>query len=454
MPKTQIACPRCRQSIPAQVEQLFDVTSDPAAKQRLLGRVSNYARCPFCGFEGPLATPIVYHDNDKELLLTYFPPELGLPVNEQEKLAGPMITQVTNKLPAEKRKGYLLRPQSFLTYQSMIEKILEKDGVTKEMLDDQQKRVGLIQRLMEATSPEVRSAIIKENTALLDETFFALFNRLLEAALQSGQQSAAQAMAALQEELLENSEYGRKVRAQMGELEAAVKTLQEAGQGLTREKLLDVFLSAPSEARLQALVSMTRNGLDYSFFQILTERIGQSSGEERAKLEDLRTKVLEYTNQIDKAVEQQMKQAGQMIESLLAAPDIAQATVQNLAAFQSDVVVQVLETKLQEASRKKDEARIQKLQQVVAVLQQASTPPELALINELLEAADDETVLAHKLQEHEAEISEEFSGMIAGLMNQVEQQAEKDPNSGEILKRLETLYRVLLKKSMQKNLGQ
>lgn len=454
MPQTQISCPRCRQTIPAQVEQLFDVTSDPAAKQRLLGRVSNYARCPFCGFEGPLATPIVYHDNDKELLLTYFPPELGLPVNEQEKLIGPLITQVTNKLPAEKRKGYLLRPQSFLTYQSMIEKILEKDGVTKEMLDDQQKRVGLIQRLMEATSPDVRTAIIKENTAMLDETFFALFNRLMEAALQSGQQPAAQAMAALQEELLENSEYGRKVRAQMGELEAAVKTLQEAGQGLTREKLLDIFLAAPTEARLQALVSMTRNGLDYSFFQILTERIDKSSGEERTKLEDLRTRVLEYTNQIDKAVEEQMKQADAMLESLLAAPDIAQATIQNINAFQSDVVVQALEKKLQEASRKQDIDRMQKLQQVVAILQQASTPPELALINELLEYTDDETVLAHKLKEHEAEISEEFSGMIASLMSQVEQQGIKDPNSGEILKRLETLYRVILKKSMQKNLGQ
>lgn len=452
MPQTKIACPRCRQSISAQVEQLFDVTADPAAKQRLLGRVSNYARCPFCGFEGPLATPIVYHDNDKELLLTYFPPELGLPVNEQEKLIGPLISQVTNKLPPEKRKAYLLRPQSFLTYQSMIEKILEKDGVTKEMLDEQQKRVELIQRLMEAASPEVRSAIIKENAALLDETFFALFNRLLDAAFQAGQQSAAQAMAALQEELLENSEYGRKVRAQMGELEAAVKTLQEAGQSLTREKLLDIFLAAPNESRLKALVSMTRNGLDYSFFQILTDRIDKSHGEERARLEDLRTKVLEYTNQIDKAIEEQMKQADQLIESLLAAPDVAQATVNNLAAFQSDVVVQVLETKLQEASRKKDNDRIQKLQQVVAVLQQASIPPELALINELLEAADDETVLAHKLKEHESEIGEEFSGMIAGLMNQVEQQAAKDPNAGEILKRLETLYRIVLKQSMQKNL--
>jgi hypothetical protein len=123
MPQTQIACPRCRQMIPALVEQLFDVTAEPAAKQRLVGGVSNRARCQFCGYEGNLATPIVYHDADKELLLTYFPSELGLPVNEQEKLIGPLINKVVNNLPAEKRKAYLFRPQSFLTYQSLIEKI-------------------------------------------------------------------------------------------------------------------------------------------------------------------------------------------------------------------------------------------------------------------------------------------------------------------------------------------
>jgi hypothetical protein len=59
--------------ITANVEQLFDVTQDPQAKQRLLGGVSNMARCPYCGYQGRLATPIVYHDNDKELLLTFCP---------------------------------------------------------------------------------------------------------------------------------------------------------------------------------------------------------------------------------------------------------------------------------------------------------------------------------------------------------------------------------------------
>ncbi|HRJ75756.1 MAG TPA: CpXC domain-containing protein, partial [Anaerolineales bacterium] len=105
MPQTQIACPRCKQLIPANVEQLFDVTADPQAKQRLLSGQSNFARCPHCGYQGRLATPVVYHDNDKELLLTFFPSELMLPVNEQEKIIGPLIKKVTDNLPPEKRKG-------------------------------------------------------------------------------------------------------------------------------------------------------------------------------------------------------------------------------------------------------------------------------------------------------------------------------------------------------------
>src|SRR5512139_826210 len=163
MPQTQITCPRCRQPITANVEQLFDVTQDPQAKQRLLGGVSNMARCPYCGYQGRLATPIVYHDNSKELLLTFFPPELGLPLNEQEKMIGPLIKQVMDRLPPEKRKGYLLNPQANLTFESMIETILGKDGITPEMIKAQQERVMLMERLLQASAPDVRSEIINQN---------------------------------------------------------------------------------------------------------------------------------------------------------------------------------------------------------------------------------------------------------------------------------------------------
>ena len=42
MPQTRTSCPRCRQPVIADVEQLFDVTSDPEAKQRLLSGAVNH----------------------------------------------------------------------------------------------------------------------------------------------------------------------------------------------------------------------------------------------------------------------------------------------------------------------------------------------------------------------------------------------------------------------------
>ena len=124
MSQTRTACPRCRTPLLAEVEQVVDVAVDPQAKQRLLSGSLNVIECQNCGYSGMLATPLVYHDPEKELLLTYFPPELGLPINEQERVMGPLISQVVNRLPAEKRKAYLLRPQLMLTFETLINRVL------------------------------------------------------------------------------------------------------------------------------------------------------------------------------------------------------------------------------------------------------------------------------------------------------------------------------------------
>src|SRR5450756_55527 len=142
-----------------------------------------------------MSTPMVYHDPSKELLLTYFPPEMGLPVNEQERLIGPMINQVVNKLSMEKRKGYLFRPQTMLTLQTMIEKVLEADGITKEMLDGQQKRLSLLQRLLSTPQAADRSAIIQQEEVLVDEALFSILSRLAESAMAQGDQQLAHSLA-------------------------------------------------------------------------------------------------------------------------------------------------------------------------------------------------------------------------------------------------------------------
>src|SRR5215510_3283682 len=307
MPQTQIACPNCRQMIRANVEQLFDVTQDTQSKQRLLGGASNMARCTHCGYQGRLATPIVYHDNEKELLLTFFPPELNVPLNEQEKIIGPLIKKVMDDLRPEKRKAYLLNPVPNLTYDSMIKTILSKDGITPEMLKEQQDRVQVVERLLQASSPDVRSEIIKQNINLFDEQFFALFSRLAQSAAQSGQEPVARAMVELQKQLLEETEFGRQLKETVGEMEAAQKSLQEVGQGLTREKLLEFIIAAPNDARIRAYVSLARSGMDYQFFQIFTEQIDKALGEEKTKLEAIREKLLEYSNEIDKQIEARYK---------------------------------------------------------------------------------------------------------------------------------------------------
>jgi len=134
---TQINCPNCRRPFAMKVEQLIDVGRDPQAKARFLSGRTNLLLCPHCGFQTMLATPIAYHDPAKELFLIYVPMELNLPQQETNKLIGQMSNIVLNSLPPEQRKGYLFTPRSMLSLQGMVETILEADGITKEVIEQQ-----------------------------------------------------------------------------------------------------------------------------------------------------------------------------------------------------------------------------------------------------------------------------------------------------------------------------
>lgn len=437
--------------IPANVEQLFDVTTDPQAKQRLLSGQSNYARCQFCGYEGRLATPVVYHDNEKELLLTFFPPELALPLNEQEKMIGPLIKQVTDRLPPEKRKGYLLNPQANLTFESMVETILGKDGITPEMIKGQQERVQFMERLMQVTSKDVRSELIKQNAKIIDEQFFALFSRIAQSALSSGQEQVARGLIDIQTQLLEETEYGRQLKEYVGELEAAQQVLQDAGQSLTREKLLDFVLESKTDARIRAYVSLARPGMDYIFFQNLTEKIEKASGDEKTRLEGIREKLLQFTNDVDRQVEQRIKQAQQFVESLLAQDDVEKATQENLDGFAQEAV-DVVNQMLRQASEQNDYTRMGKLQKMAQVLQAASAPPpEVAFIEQLIQASDD-AAIEKMLADNDAMVNQQFVDALSGLAAQMESQGD-NPEAKMMGEKLAQVYKVALKYSMRKNMG-
>ena len=445
MAKVQTSCPRCKSPVAAEVEQIFDLNHDPQAKQRLLSGQVNVIHCPNCGYDGMVGTPVIYHDPEKELLLTFFPSEMGLPLNEQERVIGPLINQVVNRLPLEKRKAYILRPQSMLTFQTMIEKILEGDGISRQMIDDQQKRLALLQRLLSIPTAESRLEVIKQEEALIDENFFSMFARLMEATMAQGDERSARALAAVQQELVENTEVGKKIQDQSREAQEVIKTLQDASKdGLTREKLVDIFIdSADSEVRLTTLVSLIRTGLDYTFFQLLTDKINTFENEKKAKLEAMREKLLGYVKEIDDQRQIQMQQTRKLLDAILASPNPGEATKEHIEEL-DEYFMQLVDQELKNARAAADLNRIGRLQKITAVIEEASAPPpEIVFIEQLIELESyDERM---KLMQSKAEmVTPEFTQMLSGLIAQTEAQNQPD----ELVNKLKEINRIALRITM------
>ncbi len=448
MAKTTISCPQCRQPVAADITRLFDVSQDPDAKQILLSGAYNLIQCPNCGYQGQAPTPIVYHDPDKELLLTFFPPELSVPVNQQEQMIGPMIKKVMESLPMERRKAYLFKPETMLTRQRLMERILEEDGITPEMLESQQKRLNFLQRLA-STSPEARAEVIRQEEELVDEELLMILGRLIQSAAASGEEESTQVLAGLQQEILENTEYGQEILIQAKEQQAAMQDLEKASkEGLTREKLLDLIIeAADSEIRLVTLVSMARGGLDYAFFQLLSERIQRASGEQQAKLTELRENLLEMTNEIDKAIKEQQGLAKQLLDEILEQEDIEEATMEALPSI-NETFLDVLRSEIQKARKEEAQDKLAKLQKVASAIQKVSSPgANIELIEALIRAENDDAINA-VLDENADELTDEFMQFLMNLLNQTQQQKGQEATA----EKLQQIYRKALRFSMKRNL--
>lgn len=404
--KTQVSCPNCRMPVPATLEQLFDVNQDPSAKQRFLSGRFNMIHCPNCRYEGQMSSPIMYHDPDKELLLTYVPMELGLPQAEQEKLIGRLMNDIISKLPQEKRKGYLLNPKPAFTLQGMLERVLEADGVTKDMLDSQRSKVQLLQNLLSA--PEDKwPQTIKERDIEVDATLFQLLAASAEATAGGGNQAGAQKMAALQNALLQHSTFGAQLRSRQEKVEAVARELQGLGKKLTPDKLLELVINSRDDDKLAAYVSMARNGMDYAFFEAITRRIDRATGEEKERLSQVRDQLLEMTQEIDKAAQAQMTEATNLLRMLMEAPDLNKALHENLERI-DDAFLAVLNVNLEAAQKaKRPDAllRLTLINDAINRLMQESAPPELKLIDELLQM-EPETAAQEALKNRQGAVSQ------------------------------------------------
>lgn len=443
MPVTrmQVRCPRCGVGLQADVEQVIDVSQDPAAKARLLSGSLNRIRCPACGYEGQLSTPIVYHDPAKELLLSYFPVELGLPKNEQERLLGQLLNQVIQRLPPEKRKAYLLQPQAVLTPQGLVERVLAADGITREEIEAQRARMRLFEEILRSP-PEDLERLVRDHDRELDEAFFQLAALALRGA---PDERAQQAFAQRLDRVLELSSFGQKLAAQEAEVKAAAESLQAAGSQLTREKVLDLILAAPTDERIQALASLTRPSLDYTFFQLLSERLEAAQGPERARLEGLRQKLLDITQKIDQVQQARVAQAAELLRSIAQASD-PDAAAREALPYIDELFLGLLEANLRAARERNDSttaARLQEISDKLRTLLQQAVPKGIRLAQRVLEAETEAEALS-LLEASSADIDDDFLQALLATAQRVE--AEDDKEGAEEIRRL---YRAGLRLSMR-----
>ena len=452
MAKMLINCPNCRKPISADIEQLFDVNVDPSAKQRLLSGAFNQIQCPLCGYQGFYPSILVYHDPEKELLMTFAPHELNLPRNDQERITGSLINQAINNLPMEKRKGYLLNPRAAFTLQGLVESVLEADGITKEMIQAQQQRLNLLQRLLSVSSSESRAEIAQQEDALVDASFFAILRRLIDTALMGGDQASAQELEKMQNDILPATTYGRELQEQAKEVEAAINDLQAIGKNLTREKLLDLVTHAPSENYLRALVSVVRPAFDYQFFQLLSERIDRARPDGRVRLTEYRAKLLTWTQEIDQQLEAHVQEVRKLINAITESENIPEAMGQVLP-YVDEIFVQELNRARQEARNQGELERSAKLQQMVDALQDASQQSEdISLIETLLDVPADgneKEIWQEILSAHADQVTPDFLSALASIASQV-----NDSNDAQLAARIMEINRVSVRFSMERNLKQ
>ena len=405
-------------------------------KNVLLAGQLNVASCPRCGAGGALTTPLLYHDPEHQFLGVYVPEQIA--VKEQQKVIGDLSRRLMDGLPQEDRRGYMLTPKQFLTYQSMLEAILEFEGVTREMMDKQRRQLQLIEQgLVALQDPEGLRLLAKESDADFDDQFFSLLNMVTESAASGGDVEAAQEMVELREQLIELTTWGEGVKRQRA---AVAKLTPET----SREDLLNMIVAADDPRVAEALVLAARRLVDYSFFEALTRRIdaAQAAGNaaEAERLTGLRERLLTTLDRYDQMQQAAIQQYTQVLGEILAADDVQRAVMEH-AQYIDQTFLSVVGANLEDAKSRGAGAAVRRLQEVwdsAIELLNINSAPEVALLNELLTAeypggtrkilSDNREVITQEfidaLEELIAQVQSEGGDEVAQRLRQIRSQAQ------------------------------
>lgn len=431
-----IRCSACGTPFAVNVRSYVDVDQQPQAKSVLLsGRLNNFA-CPNCQTINAVATPLLYHDPGSELLIAHVPMELNLNKDQQEKVIGDML----NQMPKDNFKGYMFNPRRAMTLQGLIDQVLEADGITPEMMQEQRRRIQLAQQLIEAKSQDEFEVLIRERDAEIDGQLFQAMTAMAQRMLESGRQDVAQAILMRQSMVAQLSSYGQELlqrqEAQEQIVEEVAQDIEALGDQPQREDFLELSIRyADNEEHLQALVGLARPAFDYQFFEEMTVRIGQSPAQERDSLQALRQKILGFTTAIDQQQQHALRNAAGFLQAALQHENPEEFLRENMAMI-DDTFMAVLSANIQHAEQQKDtqtSARLRQLYELVVSILREHMQPELVFVNELL-AVEDEAEASVMV----AEQAREYGDDLLEVMDAVEQ-VLKSQGDDEMVQRLQSL---------------
>ena len=437
--QTQITCPVCQTKFVGEVHQIVDVGQDPELKEMFLGGYLNVVQCPSCGSVTQVGTPLLYHDPEHELFLVHVPMEMNLSHEEQQQLIGQLVRRAMDSLPPEQRRGYMLQPQTVISMQTLVEKVLETEGITPEMIAQQRAQADLLQELLLADKEMVEN-LINERADQIDAGFFALLRALMESAEQAGQEDQMMKLVNLQALLFRKTEYGQKLERQQQALHAFTREAKQAG-GLTPRLLLKhVLANRDDEAVVESLVMAGQQAFNYEFFVLLSERIEkrQKSGINANELLDLREYLLQLQQEMEQKSREIMAEAQKILSQLLSAEDKQTAIKANMGNF-DDVFMLVLSASIAQAENRGDMSRLADLREIqngiVQVIEQQS-PPQVRLINQLLRAESDEE-MRQLLDENTELVQPELMELVGAIAAQADETDDQELKSR--LGRLETV---------------
>ncbi|MGF1504411.1 MAG: hypothetical protein ACFB51_04650 [Anaerolineae bacterium] len=267
------------------------------------------------------------------------------------------------------------------------------------MLDQERRKITLIDELLAAKGDEQQS-LVDENIDLIDESFLELLRIVGERAGQTGDSRTSLRALNLRSKLIESTEAGQRVKVreeayQQAELELNSIVTEEGH--INREDFVDLIVdSADNPDKIQYLSSRIPQILDYTTFNILTNRIDATSDpDQRAQLQEARETMLKVAAEYEQASRAVVERAADTLRMLLSAPDVVEAIHQNLDRI-DETFMQVLQVNLQEARQSGSvevSARLKQIRDEVLRLVEQQAPPEIQLINQLLSEQDDNAAL-------------------------------------------------------------